>query len=300
MQTELIHIMQNEYGINVVDVDDIDYYAKVQKHIDKREIVVLYLLDVVEHYHDKIKFIDDQYQNYLICTAGPYDHPKNIVTLDPLVECQKFNRDIVVTHSLHKKFDFLLMPGKTQIWRLELVKELLSQGLLDNSLWSLSNPHGTIVNITEKKMPIEYELPNFDLQKVVYGNSTLNRILVANQYADTRCSIVCETTISNDRVYLTEKTWKPLLGGHPFVAQANPDYHRHLQDLGFRTFSHIWNEDHDSLHGLVNVCNEIKNMENDQFLDLTNDIVTHNMNLAKRQDWIREYHLEQLRIKKIA
>ena len=41
-------------------------------------------------------------------------------------------------------------------------------------------------------------------------------------------------------------------------------------------------------------------MENDQFLDLTNDIVTHNMNLAKRQDWIREYHLEQLRIKKIA
>lgn len=291
--------MQKEHGLNVVNPNDTDYYRVVQKNIDKREIFVLYILDNVEHYHDKIKFIDDQYQNYLLCTAGPYNHPRNIITLDTLVECQELNKNIKVSYNLNKKFDFLFMPGKNQIWRLELVKELLHRGILDNSLWSLCNPGGTVVGITQRKMPAEYELPNFDLQKVVYGDPAPSRIIVPSQYADTRCSIVCETTISDDRVYLTEKTWKPLLSGHPFLSQANPGYHAYLRDLGFRTFSGIWNENHDTLNGLVNQCIKIKNLENDNFLDLTNEIVAHNRELARRQDWIREYHLEQLHLKKI-
>lgn len=292
--------MQNYHGIKVISVDDYQYHKQIQKYINDREMIVIYLLDVVEHYKEKIKFIEDQYKNYFICTAGPYDHPKNLITLDPLLECQRINKDIYVDRKNEKIYDFLFMPGKNQIWRLELTKELLAQGLLDNSLWSLSNPPGTVVDIIEKKMPKDYELEGFDLSKEVYEeNSKLNRILVPKQYEDSRCSIVCETTLSNDRVYLTEKTWKPLLAGHPFVAQANPGYHDYLKLLGFKTFSNLWTEQHDNIHGLAEVCSKIKGMDIDYFVDNTREIVMHNQNLARSQDWIKEYHLEQLHSKKI-
>lgn len=249
MHILLLDIMEKEFGLNVVSVDNPNFYKVTQSIMDRRELLVLYILDVVDHYKEKIKFVEDRYSNYLICTAGPYNHPKNIVNLDLLIETQQYNQNVTVSHNTHKKFDFLFMPGKNQIWRLNLIKEFLEQETLDNSLWSLSNPPGSVVDIKERKMPVEYELPNFDLRKVVYENITINRVIVPAQYADTRCSIVCETTISDDRIYPTEKTWKPLLAGTSVrftsqsqfpCASSRPWIPHFLKYLERRSRYHAW------------------------------------------------------------
>lgn len=283
----------------MVGLDDPNFYLLVQKHIDDRDILVLYILDRVDHYKEQIKFVDKQYKYYFVCTAGPYDHPKNLPCLDSLVQCQEANKDIVIKKKNTKIYDFLFMPGKNQIWRLELLNALRDSDLLTNSLWSICNPGGAVIDINTKEMPCKYELTEFDLEEVVYKNKEINRVIVPQQYSDSRCSIICETTISNDRVYLTEKTWKPLLAGHPFVAQANPGYYDYLKQLGFMTFSDLWTETHDTLHGLVNVCKTIKDMDLDKFLVGTVDAVTHNLTRARKTDWIRDYHLNQLHEKKV-
>ena len=300
----MLNIMVQGYKIPVVVldllIDNQEFHTAIKEYVNKKTPVVLYMRDTIDRHLDKFEFMDDYHQNYYICTAGPYWHPKNIVNLDTLVDSQQYNKDISITKKPSRIYDFLLMPGKAQVWRLELVKALLEQNLLDNSLWSLCNPGGAIVPITERKMPEHYELENLDMNKMIYqGENHLNRVLVPSQYEDSRCSIVCETSISDDRVYLTEKTWKPLLAGHPFVAQANPGFFNYLKELGFKTFSNIWSEEDYSLNGLVEVCKDIKNMDESEFLDLTFDICEHNSIHAKEKNWIREFHLEQLRSKNL-
>jgi hypothetical protein len=65
------------------------------------------------------------------------------------------------------------------------------------------------------------------------GNWTPNHIVPA-QYTDSYFSLVTESMI--DHVFLTEKTWKPILAGHPFVLLGAYGTYAKLHDMGFKTF----------------------------------------------------------------
>jgi hypothetical protein len=45
--------------------------------------------------------------------------------------------------------------------------------------------------------------------------------------------------------FRTEKIWKPIAIGHPFIAVANYGYYRDLHQLGFKTFGNLINESFD-------------------------------------------------------
>jgi Iap family predicted aminopeptidase len=45
--------------------------------------------------------------------------------------------------------------------------------------------------------------------------------------------------------FRTEKIWKPIAVGHPFIAVANRGFYRDLHRMGFRTFGHVINEKFD-------------------------------------------------------
>jgi len=60
-------------------------------------------------------------------------------------------------------------------------------------------------------------------------------------------SIVGETITVNDCFFVTEKTAKPMMAGRPFIMLSGRHTLKHLQSLGFRTFSSVIDETYDEI-----------------------------------------------------
>lgn len=54
-----------------------------------------------------------------------------------------------------------------------------------------------------------------------------------------------ETVFFGQRWHLTEKTFKPIALGMPFVLLSTVGSLEYLRSYGFQSFGHIWNEDYD-------------------------------------------------------
>lgn len=59
--------------------------------------------------------------------------------------------------------------------------------------------------------------------------------------------LVAETLFDTEKIYLTEKVFKPMVMCQPFILFAAPGSLQYLRDYGFKTFSHIWAEDYDTI-----------------------------------------------------
>jgi hypothetical protein len=64
-------------------------------------------------------------------------------------------------------------------------------------------------------------------------------------YIDTYFSVVTETIFDYPYTFRTEKIWKPMIMGHPFVVAANRGYYKDLHSAGFQTFGHLIDESFD-------------------------------------------------------
>jgi hypothetical protein len=83
-----------------------------------------------------------------------------------------------------------------------------------------------------------------------------------------------------DNLFVTEKTWKPIIGMRPFVVNGQTPLYKWLRDHGFRTFNHYWPhiqleniselQVHDSIVAVIKylVTQDIKQMYRDMLLDL--------------------------------
>lgn len=66
-----------------------------------------------------------------------------------------------------------------------------------------------------------------------------------NQFIDTWYSLVTETEISNHSIFLTEKTYKPILNLHPFMIWGSPFSLAYLRSIGYKTFPNMFDESYD-------------------------------------------------------
>ena len=58
-------------------------------------------------------------------------------------------------------------------------------------------------------------------------------------------NLVLESDVTRDIFFMTEKTVKPLLIGQPFVIYGSQRFLQHVKNLGFSTFSDLWDESYD-------------------------------------------------------
>jgi hypothetical protein len=109
-----------------------------------------------------------------------------------------------------------------------------------------------------KYLPQEYEAPQFQNQiglpapqstgfakQQLFGNTWGDAIVNGSAYRDTYFSLVTETVFNYPYSFRTEKIWKPIAVGHPFVAVANRGFYRDLHNMGFQTFGHVIDESFD-------------------------------------------------------
>jgi hypothetical protein len=71
---------------------------------------------------------------------------------------------------------------------------------------------------------------------------------VPEHYTQSYCHVVMETHFDADQsggAFLTEKTFKPIKHGQPFVIIGAPGSLQALRDLGYRTFDHVIDNSYD-------------------------------------------------------
>ena len=107
-------------------------------------------------------------------------------------------------------------------------------------------------------LPKEYEVPAFrnnidtlptagTVKFNLFNNTWGDAVVDGSAYRDTYFSLVTETVFNYPYSFRTEKIWKPVAIGHPFIAVANAGFYRDLHNLGFKTFGHLIDESFDTI-----------------------------------------------------
>tara|TARA_E500000318_G_scaffold111387_1_gene129799 strand:+ start:493 stop:1674 length:1182 start_codon:yes stop_codon:yes gene_type:complete len=70
--------------------------------------------------------------------------------------------------------------------------------------------------------------------------------------------IACETMHEQDGIFITEKTWKAIAYGKPFLLNGDAGSLEYLRSIGYKTFDQFWDESYDN----ANSVDKIKMISN--------------------------------------
>ena len=88
--------------------------------------------------------------------------------------------------------------------------------------------------------------------------------LVPLEYYQTNCDLVLEST--NESLFITEKTWKPIVFKKPFLVWGGRGIHAKLKDLGFKLYEELFNYGFDKFRNnkkrLDKLCETVKPFKN--------------------------------------
>jgi hypothetical protein len=231
--------------------------------------------------------------------------------------------NFTISHYLGKKtkpYKFLFLNGTHRPHRKSLWKILDQKNLLDRSLCSyLNSEYRKNVypdsGIPTTRLPVEYDTKYLGLDLIpklkhddrhwkvfkhdFWRQQWVDGHIIPEQYIDTYFTVVTESWVN--RPFLTEKTFKPLLAGHPFLILSAPGHYEYLHELGFKTFDGIIDErfayEPNLDRKIEMVSAEIErlcNIDLEQFLEDVKPICEHNQRhyANGRQDFFLKKHFE--------
>jgi len=162
----------------------------------------------------------------------------------------KENKKDIETKTNSFFYDALL--GRAKDTRTRLLEELVKHDLLDKGLISYSPGGFYGPNLTLDASPYYNNIWEYESREIKYLYGTdLNYALTRDStmktndgcfsscripkkvYANSTVSLVAETDNIGNHVFVTEKTWKPLLAGRIAVIYATPGHEEFLSSFGF-------------------------------------------------------------------
>lgn len=218
-------------------------------------------------------------------------------------------------YKLERPYKFLFLNGRARPHRKYFLERFRLSGLLDQSIWTNLDPRaGATLMIQENKtvslihegldlvqhplpvhyLDLKYEVERYsdrvgksteqEFVKLELFNNTWGDILLkTDPYADTYFSLVTETVYLYPYSFRTEKLWKPVAIGHPFIVAANQGYYRDLHNLGFRTFGHLLDESFDQIENdqqrierTAEVVEDLCNQDLISFLSASQEVCKYN------------------------
>lgn len=158
--------------------------------------------------------------------------------------------------------DFTIINRLNKWWRASVMSDLSVHGLLENSIWSY-NTSGEDITESENDNPIMVDvIPGWrertrSMSKIqafcdeLTSQQQNDHHYVNNElYRTSRCSLVLETHFDVDQsmgAFLTEKTFKPIKYGQPFIIAGGPGSLQALRNSGYRVFDHVLDNSYDTI-----------------------------------------------------
>ena len=195
------------------------------------------------------------YDSYL---CKPYEYKEN------LDQCARVDE---IYTKLDKPYKFLFLNGRTRPHRKYMIESL--RPMLDQALWTNldSSPvynHTYQTDLLDRRteiqlLPVKYEVSQFHnrlnqfYQMPFVKNELFNNLwgeiyIQAEPYIDTYFSLVTETVCDYPYSLRSEKIYKPIAMGHPWIAAANCGFYRDIRNQGFQTYSSLIDETFDTIH----------------------------------------------------
>ena len=154
------------------------------------------------------------------------------------------------------------------------------------------------IAITDAILPLKNKYPDIE---TVFAQQSLPRnfegetdhpmhscwLSLFDQSAESLLYLVTETVATGRRHHLTEKTFKPIAMGMPFVIVGTQGSLKYLRSYGFRTFGDLWDESYDDepddsrrIEKIAQVLHLLENLEEDKqiIFESAHDIIEHNWN----------------------
>ena len=152
-------------------------------------------------------------------------------------------------------FLFLNYNRVSKVHRLLTTAYLIREKLLDLGLVSYygDNTKNTLhlldkfdrKDLHEEGLKIDNMIPrliDMDLGK----NNNPARNINVHHYRATFLSLISETHTDAELLFYSEKTWKTIAVGHPFMLIGSAGMLADLRSQGYKTFGQWWNEDYDN------------------------------------------------------
>ena len=200
--------------------------------------------------------------------------PKVLDYTDNLTAIQTYQEQ----YNTIRPYKFLFLNGRAREHRKYLISSLSTE--LNNAIWSnLDAGNGPF-----KLLEAQYEINNANknitdnnqryIKNQLFEKCGWGEIyLKASLYNDTYFSLVGETVFAYPYSFRTEKIWKPVAIGHPWIAAANYGFYRDMHKLGFKTFGHVIDEsfdlidnNRDRLNRIVTVVKDLCQQDLAEFL----------------------------------
>lgn len=217
--------------------------------------------------------------------------------------------------------------------RFALYSELLRNNLLDNSFFSF---HGVMpwIDYTGENVPVEpkhysdivnnifnnYKEKIDWLDKCISDEQILKRTIDFNEenipgmfayanetqalYDNSYFSLIGETHFTEPGRFITEKTYKSLFAGHPFIFIGQSGILRLLKEHGYKSFPEMFDESYDDIEDhserfnavinqVIKFCNK-SDEEKQQIYKTVLPSIEHNQKLffsdARKHAWQKQVH----------
>lgn len=200
-----------------------------------------------------------------------------------------------------RPYDFTLLNRTHKWWRASCVSDLLNRGLLARSQWS----YHTDCSLNEDPADNPLELDTVlgwrqQVEAFVAGGPYLcDQLNLAEQndhhwvnvelYNNSYFHIVAETHFDADQsggTFITEKTYKAIKFGQPFVMIGPAGTLAALRRCGYRTFDHVLDNSYDTIehnterwHAVCALIESLHQQDLKQLFDQCRDDVAHNQEI---------------------
>lgn len=173
------------------------------------------------------------------------------------------NRDQWYINLHGRKYEFTVLNRVHKWWRAAVMSDLRVHGILENSLWSYN-----CVSLKEddyEANPIEVDVYDelwrdrmhefvldgpFHCDKFSTKQQNDHHEINAELYTQSYFQIIIETHFDADQsggTFITEKTWKPIKYGQPFVVIGPVGTLQALRDDGYRVFDSVLDNSYDTI-----------------------------------------------------
>ena len=190
-----------------------------------------------------------------------------------------------------------IIAGERQ-HRLEVLYHIFRNGMLDNHISCPETCPAENISILDAVRPLVAKYPDIE---TVFANAPLPMnfkdetdhpmhscwLSLFDQSAESLLYLVTETVATGRRHHITEKTFKPIAMGMPFVIVGTQGSLEYLRSYGFRTFEGIWDESYDSaeddvriarIASLLRSLDELPAEVKQDLFDAAQEVIEHNWN----------------------
>ena len=180
--------------------------------------------------------------------------------------------------------------------RLEMLYHIFKNGMLDNHISCPTTCPAEDISIYQAIKPM---IPKYPDIENVFANAPLPLcfqgeinhpmhscwLSLFDESAESLLYLVTETVATGRRHHLTEKTFKPIALGMPFVIVGTRGSLEYLRSYGFRTFEGIWDESYDSaeddvrierIASLLRSLDELPPAAKQDLFDQAQEVIKHN------------------------